>query len=64
MKAFSIEETTARKKCTDAGMKFIKFTDTDTAYWYKTCSESSWAEMTKVYPEVAGKLRPLFTKTK
>jgi TRAP-type C4-dicarboxylate transport system substrate-binding protein len=64
MKAFAIEETTARKKCTDAGMKFIKFTDTDTAYWYKTCSESSWAEMTKVYPEVAGKLRPLFTKTK
>ena len=62
MQAYSEEVITARKKFTDAGVKFIKFTDEDAAYWYKTCYDACWAEMYKQYPEVAPKFRELVTK--
>jgi TRAP-type C4-dicarboxylate transport system substrate-binding protein len=64
MKAYDEEVIVARKKCTDAGVKFIKFSDADAAYWYKTCTDSCWAEMMKQYPEVAPKYKALVTKKK
>jgi TRAP-type C4-dicarboxylate transport system substrate-binding protein len=62
IKDYAIEEQTARKKCADAGMKFIKFTAEDEAYWYKTCTEAGWADNVKQYPDIALKMRALMTR--
>ena len=64
IKAYAEEVKVARKKFTDAGVQFIKFSDADAAFWYKTIYDACWAEMVKQYPEVAPKFRELVSKKK
>ena len=58
------EEAKARQTFLDNGVKFIKFSDADAEWFYKTLSDALWAENIKRYPDIAPKFRELVTKKK
>lgn len=63
MDALDKEINVARQKATDKGLKFIKFSDADAQWFYKTLYDSGWSDVSrKMGDAVAAKMRELVTK--
>jgi len=62
MNDYDNEMARALKIALDNGVKFIKFSDADREWFYQSIYDSMWADNIKRYPEVATKLKPMFSK--
>ena len=51
-----------RQKLIDAGVEFVKFSETDAAKFRETAYDAQWQKMLESQPEVASKLRAMLTK--
>jgi TRAP-type transport system periplasmic protein len=52
----------AFKLATDKGMKIIKFSDEDNAWYVKQAYDGAWEDMARLFPEQSAKLKPLISK--
>jgi TRAP-type C4-dicarboxylate transport system substrate-binding protein len=61
---FNVYDTKKRDLMIQKGLKFIKFSPADAAWFVKTAYEAEWAKQLEKYPDVGPKLKEMIAKRK